>query len=134
MRTRKNDFILGAIFHSLYVIIQRGGSKVRPIADTPYIIGLKLRIYPTNEQKDMIAVNDGVARFIYNRLVARNREMYRLRKVGCYIQPITDRLDYLLSLGQNSSGLKAAYPFLEDNRIDAQTIANAISKKYQLYK
>lgn len=69
---------------------------MRPIADTPYIIGLKLRIYPTNEQKDMIAVNDGAARFIYNRLVARNREMYRLRKVGCYIQPITDR--FLLPL------------------------------------
>lgn len=112
MYTLKIDFILRAILHALYVIIQRGGSKMRPIADMTYIIGLKLRIYPTNEQKDMIAVNDGAARFIYNRLVTRNREIYKLRKVGCYIKPIADRLDYLLSLGQNSSALKAAYPFL----------------------
>lgn len=94
--------------------------------DMPYVIGLKFRIYPTNEQKDIIAVNDGASRFIYNKLVARNRELFSLKKVGCYLRPVADRIEYLKSLGMRSSELQAAYPFLEDDRIDAQTIANAI--------
>ena len=94
--------------------------------DMPYIIGIKMRIYPSNEQKDIIAVNDGAGRFVYNRLVARDRELFSLRRVKCFLKPVADRMDYLLSLGGKSSDLKAAYPFLEDKRIDAQTIANAV--------
>ena len=101
--------------------------------DMPYIIGVKLRIYPDNSQKQIIAVNDGASRFIYNRLVARDRELHQLHKVGCYIQSVADRIAYLISLGEKSSDLQAAYPFLEDSRIDSQTIANAIKNYRQAW-
>lgn len=47
----------------------------------PYIIGIKVRIYSSADQKQIVAKNDGVARFIYNRLVARDRELHSLQKV-----------------------------------------------------
>lgn len=103
---------------------------MRKMAEMPYVIGLKMRIYPTNEQKNIIAVNDGASRAVYNHLVARNKELFLLRKTGCYVEPIAARIDYLVSLGEKSSDLQAAYPYLEDDRVDAQTIANAI-KNYR---
>jgi putative transposase len=94
--------------------------------EMPYVIGITMRLYPSNTQKDIIAYNDGAARFIYNRLVARHQELFSLRKVKVFMKPVADRIAYLESLGENSSDFKANYPFLEDKRIDAQMIANAI--------
>ena len=92
-----------------------------------YVIGLKMRIYPTTEQKTVIAINDGASRSIYNHLVARNKEVYELRKnTKCFVAPIADRIDYLTSLGEKSSELQTCYPYLSDDRVDAQTIANAV--------
>lgn len=99
---------------------------MRQMKDMPYIIGVKIRIYPSNEQKQMIAMNAGAARFVYNALVARDRESYALRKTKCYVEPVARRLEYLESLGESSADLKAAYLFLDDKRIDAQAIANAV--------
>ena len=98
--------------------------------DMPYVIGITMRLYPSDTQKDIIARNDGAARFIYNRLVARHKELFSLRKVKVFLKPVADRISYLESLGEKSSDFKANYPFLEDKRIDAQTIANAI-KNYR---
>ena len=99
---------------------------MRNMKDMPYIIGLKIRLYPDNEQKVIIAVNDGASRSIYNHLVARHQELFILRKTKCYVKPVMDRIDYLTSLGEKSSDLQSAYPYLQDKRIDAQTIANAV--------
>ena len=55
-----------------------------------FVMGIKLRIYPTNEQKSIIAINAGAARFVYNRLVARNKELFLLRKTGCFVEPIAN--------------------------------------------
>ena len=41
--------------------------------EMPYVIGITMRLYPSDAQKDIIAYNDGAARFIYNRLVARHK-------------------------------------------------------------
>jgi putative transposase len=90
-----------------------------------YFIGVKVRIYPSNEQKRMIAKNDSAARFIYNRLVSRSKELYQLSKVNLYCRPVADRIDYLNSLGSNLTDFKALYPFLEDKDIDSLAIMNA---------
>lgn len=103
---------------------------MRDITEMPYLIGIKIRIYPSQTQMQIISKNSGASRFIYNRLVARDRELYALRKVNIYCRPVADRIAYLESLGMKSSDLKAAYPFLEDGDIDAQMIANAI-KNYR---
>lgn len=99
---------------------------MRKMKDMPYVIGITVRLYPSDKQKDIIAFNDGAARFIHNCLVARNHELFLLHKVTIYSQPVAERIDYLESLGTLSSDFKANYPFLEDDRTDAQTIANAI--------
>ena len=98
--------------------------------DMSYTIGIKIRLYPSDSQKNIIAYNDGAARFIYNRLVARHKELFSLRKVRVYVKPVAERIAYLESLGQKSSDFKANYSFLEDKRVDAQMIANAI-RNYQ---
>ncbi len=53
---------------------------MRSSAEMPYHIGLKVKIYPSNEQKRLIAVNDGVNRSVYNHLVACNNENIVFRK------------------------------------------------------
>ena len=94
--------------------------------EMPYVIGITMRLYPSDAQKDIIAYNDGAARFIYNRLVARHKELFSLRQVKIFIQPVSERIAYLESLGENISDFKANYPFLEDKRIDVQMISDTI--------
>ena len=98
---------------------------MRRMTEMSYFIGIKVRIYPSNEQKRMIAKNDSAARFIYNRLVSRNKELYQLSRVNLYCRPVADRIDYLNSLGLNLTDFKALYPFLEDKDIDSLAIMNA---------
>lgn len=50
-----------------------------------YHIGLNLRIYPSDKQKKIIKMNGGASRYIYNKLVADNNEMYELKK--CKLKP-----------------------------------------------
>ena len=97
---------------------------MRNMKSMPYVIGIKVRIFPSTIQKRIIAKNDGAARFIYNRLVARDRELHSLQKVQIYCEPVASRIDYLKSLGTDLSDFKAAYPFLEDPEIDSLAIAN----------
>lgn len=54
---------------------------MRNMKHMTYVIGIKVRIFPSTVQKRIIAKNDGVTRFIYNRLVARDRELHSLQKV-----------------------------------------------------
>lgn len=98
---------------------------MRRMNEMSYFIGIKVRIYPSNEQKRMIAKNDSAARFIYNRLVSRNKELYQLSRVNLYCKPVADRIDYLNSLGLNLTDFKALYLFLEDKDIDSLAIMNA---------
>lgn len=103
---------------------------MRQMNQMPYIIGVVIHIYPSNKQKRIIAKNDGAARFIYNRLVARDRELHALERVKRYCEPVAVRISYLKSLGTNLSDLKAAYPFLEDKEIDSRAVCNA-KQNYQ---
>lgn len=103
---------------------------MRQMNQMPYIIGAVIRIYPSNKQKRIIAKNDGAARFIYNRLVARDRELHALGRVKRYCEPVAARISYLKSLGTNLSDLKAAYPFLKDKEIDSLAVCNA-KQNYQ---
>lgn len=53
---------------------------MRPSAEMPYHIGLKVKLYPSDKQKHIIAVNDGAKRAVYNHLVACSNEIYSLKK------------------------------------------------------
>jgi hypothetical protein len=95
------------------------------MAQMPYVIGHKVRIYPSDTQKRIISVNDGVNRFIYNKLVERHNELHQLSKVNTYLKVVEDRKDYLHSLGEKATDFKAAYSFLEEKDVDGQAIENA---------
>lgn len=43
---------------------------MRKMSEMPYHIGLQVKIYPSDLQKHLIAVNDGAKRAVYNHLVA----------------------------------------------------------------
>ena len=60
-----------------------------------YHIGLKLRIYPSDAQRKIIKINGGASRYIYNKLVADNNEMWKLKKTAHLSPADKDRLDFL---------------------------------------
>ena len=97
-----------------------------------YHIGLCVRAYPSNRQKKSIRKNAGVNRFVYNRLVGVNREMYELSKTAQYSPTDRDRLLYLKSAYGTTSQMRIAIPFLNDPDIDCFSIANAkrITRKH----
>ena len=57
---------------------------MKKMKDYNYHIGLKLRIYPSDKQKKIIKMNGGASRYIYNKLVADNNEMYELKKSSSF--------------------------------------------------
>jgi putative transposase len=71
-----------------------------------YYWGITLRIYPDTKAKQIIFNNGGCSRFIYNRLVAIQQEIYNLKKVDIYIDTVAERLEYLQSIYCNAAGLK----------------------------
>ena len=60
-----------------------------------YHIGLNLRIYPSDKQKKIIKMNGGASRYIYNKLVADNNEMYELKKSSSFSIADRNRLKFL---------------------------------------
>lgn len=91
-----------------------------------YVIGIQIRLYPNYEQQNMISKNDNAARFIYNKMVGRNQELFLLRKTKTYCEPVVKRIEYLTSLGTKATDFKANYPFLNDKDIDAQALAHSL--------
>ena len=97
-----------------------------------YHMGLLVRAFPSDRQKQIIRKNAGVNRFVYNRLVGVNREMYELSKTAQYSPTDRDRLLYLKSAYGTTSQMRIAIPFLNDPDIDCFSIANAkrITRKH----
>ena len=91
-----------------------------------YHIGLKLRIYPSDKQKKIIKMNGGASRYIYNKLVADNNEMYELKKSSSFSIADKNRLEFLQSIHQSKSNMLIMIPFLTQKEIDSDMIDNAI--------
>ncbi|WP_157930244.1 RNA-guided endonuclease InsQ/TnpB family protein, partial [Limosilactobacillus fermentum] len=87
--------------------------------------GLKMRCYPSDQQKQLIKINSDASRFIYNEMVAINKELMQLRRVKLPIDIVQDRIKQL-TMRQNAKQMSNHYQFLEDERIDSLTKANAI--------
>lgn len=98
---------------------------MKKVSEMPYHIGFKVKIYPSSEQKRLIAVNDGAARATYNHLVAANNEKYRLSKTARFVPSDRKRIAYLESVIGPVKNIKNALPYLYGKDVDEQTIANA---------
>lgn len=94
--------------------------------DYNYHIGLKLRIYPSDKQKKIIKMNGGASRYIYNKLVADNNEMYELKKSSSFSIADRNRLEFLESIHKTKSNMLIMIPFLTQKEIDSDMIDNAI--------
>ena len=107
---------------------------MRSVAEMPYHIGLKVKIYPSYQQKHLIAVNDGAKRAVYNHLVACGNERYRLSKTAALVPSDQERLDYLRSVTGEVRNIKNALPFLYGEEVDEQATANAIKNYNTAWK
>ena len=99
---------------------------MKKMKDYNYHIGLKLRIYPSDKQKKIIKINGGASRYIYNKLVADNNEMYELKKTAIFSVADKDRLEFLQSIHNSKSNTLVMIPFLTQKEIDSDMIDNAI--------
>ena len=98
--------------------------------DYNHHIGLKLRIYPSDKQKKIIKMNGGASRYIYNKLVADNNEIYELKKSSSFSIADRNRLEFLESIHKTKSNMLVMIPFLTQKEIDSDMICNAV-QNYQ---
>ena len=98
---------------------------MKSMAKMKYHYGLKMRCYPSDQQKQLIKINSDASRFIYNEMVAIGKELMQLRRVKLPIDTVQDRIKQL-TMRQNAKQMSNHYQFLEDKRIDSLTKANAI--------
>ena len=109
---------------------------MKTMSKLKYHYGVKLRFYPSDQQKQLIKVNSDTSRFIYNEMVAINKELYQLKRVKLPIDIVIDRIKQL-ELRKNAKQLSNHFVFLYDQRIDSLTKANAIQnygKAWQAYR
>ena len=99
---------------------------MKKMKEYKYHIGLNLRIYPSDKQKKIIKMNGGASRYIYNKLVADNNEIYELKKSSSFSIADRNRLEFLESIHQSKSNMLVMIPFLSQKEIDSDMIDNAI--------
>lgn len=98
---------------------------MKAMKDYKYHAGIVLRIYPSDYQKHLIAVNSGCQRYVYNHLVAVGNEIYRLSRTAEFVPCDRQRIDYLRSVRHHSDIANQA-PFLYGSEVDKYVIDNAI--------
>ena len=102
-----------------------------------YHNGIVLKIYPSDVQKHIIAVNDGAQRAVYNLLVGTDKEIHRLKKTADIVpadrkrlEDVTLKIRELSGSGSNTAHIRNTLPFLNEPEIDSSVIANA-KKNYR---
>ena len=71
---------------------------MKKMSDLEYHYGLKMRIYPSTNQKKIIKINGNIARTVYNKMVAIDQELYKLKQVKLPIDIVKERIKELKSL------------------------------------
>ena len=108
---------------------------MRTCSKMPYHTGIVLRIYPSRRQKQIVSVNDGCGRAVYNRLAAPHKERYELSKTAASVPAYRDRISYIDSILHEPdtalpAALKNSMPFLYGKDVDSLTVDNA-TKHYR---
>ena len=102
---------------------------MKKMKDLAYHYGLKMRIYPSSQQKEIIKINSDVSRAVYNKMIAIDKELYLLRQVKLPIEEIIDRINEL-EKRKSAKNMANHYQYMQDKRVDSDTLANAI-KNYK---
>ena len=106
---------------------------MKPISKLAYHFGLKMRIYPSTKQKQIIQINSDISRTVYNKMVAIDQELYRLKQVKLPIDTIQARINEL-EKRKNARNMSNHYQYMQDERIDSLTKANAIQNYQKAWK
>jgi putative transposase len=99
-----------------------------------YHFAAELRIYPSSQQKHIIAVNDGASRFVYNRMTANDRELHRLKKTAHLCPAYAGRIEYLEQVRSSKRELVNTIPFLNEKDVDSLAVDNAIKNHNLAWK
>ncbi|AYM04114.1 RNA-guided endonuclease InsQ/TnpB family protein [Levilactobacillus yiduensis] len=101
------------------------------MAQLPYHYGVKLRVFPSNEQQRLIKLNSDASRFIYNEMNGMNRELFALRQVKTPIKLVQTRIETLKQrLKHPAINISNIHGWLNDQALDSDMKANAI-KNYR---
>ena len=108
--------------------------------DMPYIFGLKLRFWPSGQQKVMVEKNAEAARFVYNRLVSMSRELHDKKKTAPYVPLDRARVQELEELLFPGKGLKVETefkvlaPFVQEKYVDSDAVMHAVMNYQTAWK
>ncbi|MCS8605186.1 helix-turn-helix domain-containing protein, partial [Lactiplantibacillus pentosus] len=99
----------------------------KTMAKLPYHYGVKVRVFPSTEQKRLIKHNSDACRFIYNEMNGMNRELFMLKQVKLPIAIVQTRIETLKQrLKRPSTGISNIHGWLNDPDLDSLMKANAI--------
>ena len=105
---------------------------MKKCSEMNYHNGVVLKIYPSDVQKHIIAVNDGAQRAVYNLLVGVDKEAHRLKKTADIVpadkkrlEDVTLKIRELNGRRSDTVHIRNTLPFLNDPEVDGQVIANA---------
>lgn len=107
---------------------------MRKCADMEYHFAVELRIYPSSQQRHMIAVNDGASRFVYNRLTANDRELHGMKKAAGLCPAYAGRVAYLEQVRSSKRELFNTIPFLDEEDVDSCAVDNAVRNHMAAWK
>lgn len=102
---------------------------MKSMKELAYHFGLKMRIYPSSQQKQIIQINSDISRTIYNKLVAIDKELYNLEQVKLPIDTIQARI-HELKCRKSMKNMSNHYQYMQDERIDSLAKNNA-GQNYQ---
>lgn len=95
------------------------------MAKLPYHYGMKVRCYPSSQQKAIIKRNSDASRFVYNELVAIDHELFQLRQVKLPIDTVQQRIKQLEQRKRTAKNIGNQHPFLYHKDIDSLCLADA---------
>ena len=93
-----------------------------------YNSGIKVRIYPSSKQKEIIKLNSDMSRFFYNQYVALGLEKKKVNDLikngssGSQLESLEERLEEIKFLNKNPNNLSKQFDWINTKKnIDPQT-------------
>ncbi|WP_155287859.1 RNA-guided endonuclease InsQ/TnpB family protein [Lacticaseibacillus zhaodongensis] len=97
----------------------------KKMANLNYYFGIKMRLFPSSAQRQIIDNNINASRFAYNEMVAIDKELYSLHQVKVPIAIVQDRIAYLQRRKNNTQMLFAIHPWLAGTDIRTDVVDQA---------
>lgn len=98
---------------------------LKKMSEYEYHYGLKVRIYPSTKQKQIISASSNASRFVYNKMVEIGKEIAAFGKPSVYVKVVDERLSQLKELRSSTTVLKNRFSWLCAKEIDTLAIENA---------